>query len=218
MPNKGLIFDLDGVIVDTARYHYIAWKQIADELKIPFGRKENELLKGVSRQKSLEIILTLDSRSMTEQDKEKYCRKKNDLYISYIRKMKEDEILPNVRKFIESARKSGYKAALGSASKNANLILENLKLKELFDVIIDGNKVSKAKPDPEVFVLGAKEMGLFSEDCIVFEDSKAGISAAHGAGMKAVGIGRAEDLADADIVIPGFTGMEITKIEELLLC
>lgn len=209
---KGLLFDLDGVIVDTAKYHYLAWKQLAAELGIQFDEKDNERLKGVSRMASFEIILSLDNRTMPQEEKEACCKKKNDIYVAYINKLQQEEILPGVREFIEDARKKGYKIALGSASKNAPLILERLSITDLFDKIIDGTKVEKAKPDPEVFLKGAQELEIQPEDCIVFEDSVAGIEAAHNGGMKAVGIGKKDMLAEADLVIPGFANIDIDTL------
>ena len=215
---KGLLFDLDGVIVDTAKYHYLAWKELAEELGINFTKKDNELLKGVSRVRSFEIILELGGRTMSKEEQEFYCTKKNNVYLEYIKKMEADEILPGVSKFLTDARAKGYKIALGSASKNAPLILDNLGLTSMFDALIDGTKVSKAKPDPEVFALGAKELGLVSDECIVFEDAAAGIEAAHNAGMLGVGIGTVENLPEADMHMPGFDGVTIEEILEKLNC
>lgn len=210
---KSLLFDLDGVIVDTAKYHYIAWKSLANDLGIDFTKEDNERLKGVSRLASLEIILEIGKLKLSQEEKERNCIKKNNLYVSYIEKLTKDDILPGVRMFLEDSRNKGYKIALGSASKNSSLILNCLELTELFDVIIDGNKVSKAKPDPEVFVRGAEELGLDVSDCIVFEDAIAGIQAAHNGGMKAVGIGKKEILTEADIVMEGFND---TRIEDII--
>ena len=213
---KGLLFDLDGVIVDTAKYHFLAWKKLADELQIPFDEKDNERLKGVSRMASFEIILSLGNRSMTEDEKEACCKKKNDIYVDYIQKLEQNEILPGVKEFILDAKENGYKIALGSASKNAPLILDRLDIQNLFDEVIDGTKVSKAKPDPEVFLKGAEALQIAPENCIVFEDSTAGIEAAHNGQMKTVGIGKKENLLEADIVIPGFTGIKIELLDKVL--
>lgn len=216
MAHKGLLFDLDGVIVDTAKYHYLAWKEIAKELGIDFTEEDNERLKGVSRIRSFEIILEIGGKTMSQEEIEEWCTKKNDVYLTYIKKLEEDEILPGVRTFLEDVKKKGYKISLGSASKNSNLILERLGLLDVFDEIIDGTKTTKAKPDPEVFVLGAKALGFACEDCIVFEDAVAGIEAAHSGGMQAVGIGSKERLPEADFNIPGFLGVTIEEIEEAL--
>lgn len=205
---KGLLFDLDGVIVDTAKYHFLAWKALADELKIPFNEQDNERLKGVSRMASFEIILELGHRTMTTEEKQRNCDGKNALYVSYIQKLTRNDILPGVESFLTRARKAGYKIALGSASKNSPLILERLGITDLFDAVVDGTKVSKAKPDPEVFLAGAAELGVNPAQCVVFEDAAAGVQAAHLAGMKAVGIGDPAVLRQADVVLPGFGGMD----------
>jgi beta-phosphoglucomutase len=204
---KACLFDLDGVIVDTARYHYLAWKQLADELGIAFSLESNELLKGVSRMRSLEIILELGHRELNPEEKIACAEKKNALYLEKVSQIREDEILPGVRAFIDELRKRQIGVALGSASKNASLILQQLNIIDLFDVIIDGNKVSKAKPDPEVFLRGAEELHLKPENCIVFEDAIAGVDAAHQAGMICIGVGDPVVLMNADLVIPGFQGL-----------
>ena len=204
MNNTGFIFDLDGVIVDTAKYHFLAWKKLADELGITFTIEDNERLKGVSRVRSFEIILEIGNRTMTDEEKEFYCTKKNEVYLEYIYQLQEDEVLPGVRTFLETAHALGIKIALGSASKNAKLILDKLNLTELFDILVDGTCVSSAKPDPEVFVKGAEGLNLQPENCIVFEDSEAGIEAAHRGKMRAVGVGLAHNLPEADTLILGF--------------
>lgn len=209
---KGLLFDLDGVIVDTAKYHYLAWKKLTDELGVNFTQKDNERLKGVSRMRSFEIILEIGGLTMTEEEKESNCTKKNDVYLEYIYQLKAEELLPGVRKFLSEAREKGYKLALGSASKNSRLILEKLEIMDFFDEIVDGTVVSKAKPDPEVFTKGADVLGLPYSSCIVFEDAAAGITAAHNAGMLAVGIGTAENLPEADILLPGLDNITIEEI------
>lgn len=201
---QGCIFDLDGVIVDTAKYHYMAWKRLADELGFTFSEKDNERLKGVSRMASLEILLEIGNLSFDSETKLYLAEKKNRWYVEYITAMKENEILPGVKEFIKSVKSAGFKTALGSASKNTFTILDRLKLMDYFDSIIDGNKVSKAKPDPEVFLLAAKELGIEPENCVVFEDAKAGIEAAKRAGMYCVGIGTKVNLPEADLVISGF--------------
>jgi len=209
---KACLFDLDGVIVDTAKYHYLAWRKLADELGIAFSVESNELLKGVSRMRSLEIILELGNKTLTEQEKTACAEKKNAIYLEYIRQLREDEILPGVRSFIEELKANGIGVALGSTSKNASLILNQLKIMDLLDVIIDGNKVSKAKPDPEVFLLGARKLNVAPLNCVVFEDAIAGIEAARNAGMFCVGVGDKNRLTQADLVIPG---LERFTLEDL---
>lgn len=206
---KGLLFDLDGVIVDTAKYHFLAWKSLCDQLGFKFDLADNELLKGVSRIRSFNIILELNNQIMSEEEVEKYCTLKNELYLKYINNLTEDEILPGVREFMADARKRNYGIALGSASKNSRLILDKLHLTDMFDVIIDGNKVSNAKPDPEVFTKGAEELGLKAEECVVFEDSVAGIVAAHNGNMKAIGVTNPEVTDYCDYYIKSFLNLNI---------
>jgi len=197
------IFDLDGVIVDTAKYHYLAWKRLANENGFDFSEADNERLKGVSRTRSLEILLEIGSLTLAESAKEALAAKKNAWYVEYIRHMDTSEILPGAAEYLQRLRKRGVKTAIGSASKNAPLILERLEIASLFDVVMDGTKVQQAKPDPEVFLRAAGELGVPAEICVVFEDAEAGIEAAHRAGMGAVGIGRPFTLKDADMVIAG---------------
>lgn len=195
---KGLIFDLDGVLVDTAKYHYLAWKDLAQELGIEFTLEDNERLKGVSRIKSFQIILEIGGIDMPLDEQEIYCTKKNAQYVKYIEDLTKDDCLTGAYDFIIDAKKQGYKIALGSASKNAGFIIDKLELTQLFDALVDGTSVSKAKPDPEVFIRGAELMGIDKRACIVFEDAVAGIDAAHGAGMLSVGIGSKEQLPEAN--------------------
>lgn len=216
MKHTALIFDLDGVLVDTAKYHYLAWKQLADELGIPFSEKENERFKGVSRARCMEILLELGGRTMTEEEKTACTDKKNSIYVNYIRNMDEREILPGVKAFLEDARENGYRIGLGSASKNTSLILERLKLAPYFDAVIDGTQVTQAKPDPQVFLRDAEALGVHPSDCIVFEDAGAGIQAAHAGGMTAVGIGSRAALPEADLILAEFTDISVTEVEQWL--
>jgi len=209
---KACLFDLDGVVVDTAKYHFIAWKELANELGFDFTEADNERLKGVSRVRSLEILLEIGGIELDEERKEQLAAQKNENYVSYIRKMKPDEILPGVEDFLNQLRKNGILIALGSASKNAPLILKQIGLTHLFDAIIDGNSVSKAKPDPEVFLKGAEALNVKPTDCVVFEDAQAGIEAARNAGMHVIGIGHPDNLKNADFVMPGFEDMNIDKL------
>lgn len=210
---KGLIFDLDGVVVDTAKYHYLAWKKLAGDLGFGFSEKDNERLKGVSRIQSLEILLEVGGIQLSEEVKADLATKKNNDYLGYIMKMTPDEILPGVLEILGEARKRGLKTAIGSASKNAITILERVDLLNYFDHVIDGNKVSKAKPDPEVFIKAASEMGVQPGECIVFEDAEAGIEAALNGSFHVVGIGDKKTLNKAEMVIPGFKN---TKIDTFL--
>lgn len=200
---KGAIFDLDGVIVNTAKYHYLAWKRLAKELGFEFSETDNEKLKGVSRMKSLDILLKIGNIEVSEQEKFKLAEKKNTWYVEYVSNIDERELLCGAKELIILLKNAGIKIALGSASKNAPLIMRNLGIESLFDCIIDGNKVSKAKPNPEVFILAAIGMGLANSECIVFEDAEAGVEAAKRAGMKCIGIGDKTILKKADLVIDG---------------
>ena len=204
MKIKACLFDLDGVIVDTAKYHFISWKEMAAELGFDFTEKENELLKGVSRMRSLDILLDIGQISKTEDEKQVLADKKNQRYLEYVKRMEEEEILPGVTRFLDDLRSNGIHTALGSASKNAPLILDRIHLKEKFDVIVDGNSVSKAKPDPEVFLRGAELLNVDPKECLVFEDAQAGIEAALNCGMKVIGVGSSDNLSLADHYIPGF--------------
>jgi beta-phosphoglucomutase len=202
------IFDLDGVLVDTAKYHYLAWKRLAKALGLDFSEQHNERLKGVSRMASLEILLEVGGiKGLSEEEKQTLAAKKNTWYVEYISKMTPDEILPGVLDFLQQLKAVHVKTALGSASRNAPLILERTGLARFFDAIIDGNTITKAKPDPEVFLLGAQALGAPADRCVVFEDAEAGIEAALRAGMKCVGVGNPDILHKAMVVIPGFEGV-----------
>lgn len=198
---KGCLFDLDGVLVDTAKYHFLAWKRLAEELNITFTHEDNERLKGVSRMRSLDIILEIGQVTLEESQKITLADKKNEWYKEYIMKMDETEILSGVSEFLSHIRAQGMKIALGSASKNSPIILERTGLAKYFDAIVDGNDVKTAKPDPEVFLLGAERLGLKPEECIVFEDAQAGVEAAVAGGMKVVAVGTEALLKGADFYI-----------------
>ncbi|KGE18015.1 beta-phosphoglucomutase [Paenibacillus wynnii] len=200
---KGAIFDLDGVIVDTAKYHFLAWRSLAEELGFEFTEEHNERLKGVSRMRSLDILLEIGGVEISDEQKIAIAEKKNRRYIEYISTLDESELLPGVKKYLTDLRERGIGIALGSASKNAEFILDKLNITHLFDVVIDGNKVSLAKPDPEVFLMACAGLKLQPEDCVVFEDAEAGVQAGKAAGMKVVGIGSPEVLKEADKVIAG---------------
>lgn len=200
---KGALFDLDGVIVDTARYHYLAWRRLATELGFAFTAAHNERLKGVSRMRSLEILLEVGGLHVDEARKVELAARKNAWYVEYISTLEASEILPGARDYLLQQRAKGVKIALGSASKNATMILSRLDILPLFDSIVDGNSVSAAKPDPEVFLLGARSLGLAPRDCVVFEDAEAGVEAARRGGMKCVGIGDPAILGRADFVVAG---------------
>jgi beta-phosphoglucomutase len=206
------IFDLDGVVVDTAKYHYIAWKKIANDLGFDFTEEDNERLKGVSRMTSLDILLEIGGVELDQETKLKLADKKNKNYLEYILKMTPDEILPGVKDFFRELKSKEIKIALGSASKNAMTILNQLELTDFFDAIVDGTHVSKAKPDPEVFLKGAELLNTDPANCVVFEDAEAGVEAAINGGMKCVGIGSPEVLGKANMVIPGFIGFSVARL------
>lgn len=213
---KGFIFDLDGVIVDTAKYHFLAWKKLANGLGIDFTEEENEQLKGVSRVRSLQKILTWGNKSLTSDEFTDLMAKKNDDYLSYIEKMDESEVLPDVHKVLNILKRNKQPIALGSASKNAKPILEKVNLLSDFDAIVDGNDVSRAKPDPEVFITAAKLLNVDPKACVVFEDSVAGVEAANLAGMVSVGIGSKNVLGHADYVFKDFTQISKDFINQLI--
>lgn len=213
---KAFIFDLDGVIVDTAKYHFLAWQKIASDLGIEFTPEHNEELKGVSRVRSLEIILKLGNIQASEENKNKWLTQKNEDYLSYIENMDESEILPGVLNILEFIKEKKQFIALGSASKNARPILEKVKILHLFDAIVDGNDVTNAKPDPEVFVRAAKLLNVSNENSIVFEDSVAGIQAANIANMTSVGIGDEKILHEAKYNFKDFTFMDTSFIEAFI--
>lgn len=213
---KGFIFDLDGVIVDTAKYHYLAWKELANGININFTLQQNEQLKGVSRVKSLEKILEWGHKSFNYAEFEKLMKQKNDEYLCYITEMDESEILPDVPKVLNFLEQENQAISLGSASKNAKLILEKVKLLSKFKHVVDGNDVSKGKPNPEVFIKAAKLMNINPENCVVFEDSVAGIQAANTANMISIGIGEKEVLFEADYIFKDFTEITIAFIENLI--
>lgn len=209
------IFDLDGVIVDTASYHFQAWRRLAGELGIDFTHHENEQLKGVSRMRSLELILEWGGVSKTEAEKEELARRKNEWYLEMISRMTADELLPGTLEFIRLVKAAGIKVALGSASKNSGLIMEKTGLLNYFDAIVDGNLVTASKPDPEVFLKGAGLLGISPVDCVVFEDAVSGVGAARAAGMKVVGIGTRDVLKDADLVITGLQEMTVERLKDI---
>jgi beta-phosphoglucomutase len=215
MQTGACIFDLDGVVVDTAKYHFLAWKRLADQLEIKFTEKDNERLKGVSRMDSLDIILEIGGRNLSQQLKEKYASQKNDWYIDYIDNMTPDEILPGCQQFILELKNAGIRVAIGSASKNTPMILERVGLKYLFDAIVDGNIVTKAKPDPEVFIKAAEMVSVKPENCFVFEDAIAGVHAALNAGMLCIGVGSPDVLKEAHYIISGLIVMNLEKLQTI---
>ncbi len=197
---SGLIFDLDGVLVFTDKYHYLAWKQIADEMGIPFDETINDKLRGVSRMQSLEIILeNYSGEHLTDKQKSDIAERKNAIYRSYLQTMTPDDVSEEVRNTLEMLKKKGYKLAVGSSSKNAGFILEQVALRDAFDAVSDGNMITRSKPDPEVFIKAAQLIGCDAEQSAVVEDAEAGIDAAKDGGMMAVAIGNATAYDRSDI-------------------
>ena len=216
MNKKGFIFDLDGVIVDTAKYHFLAWKKLANSLDIDFTEEENEQLKGVSRVRSLEKILAWGNKTISKEKFTELMAKKNEEYLGYIANMDTSEILPDVPRVLNYLIEKKQPISLGSASKNARTILERVDLIKHFNAIVDGNDVSKAKPDPEVFLIAAKLLNIDPKDCIVFEDSVAGVEAANKAEMISIGIGSKEVLGHAKYVFNDFTEISEDFIKTLI--
>lgn len=216
MEKVGFIFDLDGVIVDTAKYHYLAWHKLAKELGFEFTKEQNELFKGVSRKRCLEILLDIGNISATQEQFDTWMVEKNVDYLAYIEKMDASEILPDVPRVLEYLKKNNVPIALGSASKNARPILEKVDLLPYFDSIVDGNSVTKAKPDPEVFLIAASNLGVTASSCVVFEDAVAGIQAANAANMFSIGIGEDTILNEANYNFKDFTEISDEFLELLL--
>ncbi|GAA4454705.1 beta-phosphoglucomutase [Nibrella saemangeumensis] len=209
---KAFLFDLDGVIVDTAIFHYQAWRRMANELGFDISEEFNEQLKGVSRVESLEIILQHGGLTLPEERKAELAAQKNQWYLDLVSRMTPNDILPGVPAFFSQVRDAGIKTALGSVSKNARLILDRIGMSDAFGTVIDGNKITRGKPDPEVFLKGADELGVSPADCVVFEDAVAGIDAAKRADMIAVGIGSPDVLTQADIVVPSLEHLTVPQL------
>ncbi len=214
---KGFIFDLDGVIVDTAKYHFQCWQAIAAKAGVQFTLEENEELKGVGRVQSLEWILKKSKKSFSQKQRNIWLEEKNQHYVSLISHMTRKELLPGVLTVMEKIRDTGHRMALGSASKNAKLILNILRLTSSFDVIVDGKSVESTKPSPEGFLLAAELMRIPPENCVVFEDAIAGVQAANSAGMLSIGIGQQKYLHEAKYCFESFADMDSTFLNDLTL-
>jgi beta-phosphoglucomutase len=212
---KACIFDLDGVIVDTAHYHFLAWKRLADELGIRFTVEDNERLKGVSRMESMEILLGLGNVALSQHDKETLANKKNTWFVDYVERMMPEEIYPGVKALLEQLRKQGIKTGLASSSKNARTVIQRLHIESYFDVVVDGTMVVNSKPDPEIFLLAASRLGVDTKDCVVFEDAEAGVEAALAAGMRCVGVGSPVQLGKAQRVIEKTGQFKPAELEQL---
>jgi beta-phosphoglucomutase len=211
---KACIFDLDGVIVDTAHYHFLAWKRLANELGVEFTRDDNERLKGVSRMRSMEIIMELGGVTLSPHEKEQLANKKNTWFVDYVERMAPEEIFPGVKGLIRELKARGIKVGLASSSKNAKTVLQILHIQNDFDTVVDGTMVTHSKPDPEIFLLAAQKLGLDPSECLVFEDAEAGVEAAIAAGMKCVGIGPAAQLNKANKVLDKTGEFEVEMLAE----
>jgi len=212
---KAAIFDLDGVIIDTAHYHYIAWKRLASEFGITLTHENNEMLKGVSRMRSLEIILSLGNLELPEQQKEQLAEKKNKWFVEYIESIRPEEIFPGVIDLIRNLRKQKIKIGLASSSKNAPRVIELLGIAKDFDTLVDGTMITQSKPDPEIFLLAAHKLGIAPHECVVFEDAEAGVEAAIAAGMKCVGVGSVDQLGKANRVVARTGDFKASDLERL---
>lgn len=213
---KGIIFDLDGVLVDTAKLHFLAWRKLANDIGLNITQEQNEKLKGVSREHSLQQILQWSEKSVPEEEFQMLMATKNEDYLARISGMSENDLLPGVKRVLDFLTEESVPFALGSASKNARPILKSLKIYDRFAAIVDGNDVFRAKPDSEVFLIAAEKLQVSPQDCVVFEDSVAGIEAANCAGMVSVGIGATHILEDADYIFADFTEIGLDFIRDII--
>jgi beta-phosphoglucomutase len=211
---KGFIFDLDGVLTDTAEYHYRGWKRLADELGVPFTREANEDLRGISRRESLMLIL--QRREYAEEKMQEMMDRKNRYYLEFIRDISPRDLLPGARELLEEIRAAGLKSAVGSASRNASEVIERLGIAELLDVIADGNSVARQKPAPDLFLFAAAQMGLKASACVVVEDAAAGIEAARAGGFSSIGLGPRERVGMADLVLPSLDNVHLNDLLQKL--
>ena len=207
-----VIFDLDGVIVSTDEFHYMAWKKIADEEGIPFGREENQRMRGVSRMESLEILLEKAAKEYSSDMKANFAQRKNGYYRALLRNISKDDILPGAMELVMNLKKRKIKTAIASSSRNTLFILERLGIRQCFDAVADGNEITKSKPDPEVFLLAARKLSTPPRECAAIEDALSGIRAAVSAGMKAVGIGFAECSGEAVLTARSLAFLTVDEI------
>lgn len=209
---KACLFDLDGVIVDTAKYHFTGWQRLAAELGVPFTHDDNEQLKGVSRVGSLEYILAKGGLELDNDTKVRLMDRKNEWYLELVAAMQPDELFPGIVRFLDELRANGVRVGLGSSSRNAPLILDRCGIADRFEVVIDGNSITFSKPDPEVFLKGADAFGVPPADCVVFEDALSGVQAAINGGFRIVGVGQPGALPDAELVIDGFEDFHLADL------
>lgn len=215
MPVRAFIFDLDGVLTDTAEYHYRAWKRLADEEGWPFTRQDNEALRGIPRRESL--LMILKGQTLPEERILELTERKNRYYLEYIREVSPGDLLPGAREFLQELRAAGLKTALGSASKNAPQVVQQLGIAELLDVIADGSSVARQKPAPDLFLYAADRLGVPPAECVVVEDAAAGIAAARAGGFRSIGLGPVERVGAADVVLPSLEGVRLEQILPRLL-
>ena len=211
---RGFIFDLDGVLTDTAEYHYRGWKRLADEEGIPFTREDNEHLRGIPRRESLMLILK--ERTYPEEKIQEMMERKNNYYLEFIREVSPKDLLPGARELLEEIRQAGLKSALGSASKNAPDVIRRLGIADLLDAISDGNSVERQKPAPDLFLHAARQLNLTPDECVVVEDAAAGIEAARAGGFHTVGLGPCERVGDANVILDSLEGVRLSAVLELL--
>ncbi len=211
---KAFIFDLDGVLTDTAEYHYRGWKRLADEIDVPFTRDDNEALRGIPRRESL--LLILKERQYSEEEILEMMERKNRYYLEFIRDITPRDLLPGARELLEEIRAAGLKSALGSASKNATEVIERLGIADLLDTVADGHSVKVQKPAPDLFLYAATQLGLKPSECVVVEDAAAGIEAARAGGFLSIGIGPRERVAKADLILPNLDGVHLSDLLDRL--
>lgn len=211
---RAVIFDLDGVLTDTAEFHYLAWKRLADEEGIPFSRELNERMRGLSRRDSLRVLL--GGREVSEEQAQALMERKNRYYQELLKGLTPAHILPGVIPLLQTLRERGIRIAVASASRNARIVLERLGLEAWIDVLVDGNMVERPKPAPDLFLEAARRLKVSPSECVVVEDAAAGIAAARAAGMRSIGIGPPERVGDADIILPDLSGVLWPELEEQL--
>lgn len=207
---EAVIFDLDGVITDTAEYHYLGWQRLADEEDIPFDRETNEQLRGVSRRDSLKIIL--GDREVTEEQFDEMTDRKNRYYVEYLDRVSPSDTLPGARELVEECKARGVKVAIASSSRNAKRVLENLEMTDDFEAITDGNDAQRAKPAPDLFVHAAGQLGVEPTRCVVIEDAASGVEAANAADMRSVGVGPADRFEAADLRYDTVADIDVDEV------
>ena len=207
---QGFIFDLDGVLTDTAEYHFRGWKRLADEFGIPFTREDNEFLRGIPRRESL--LMILKEREYADEQILQMMERKNNYYLEFIRETTPRDVLPGARELLEEIRAAGLKSAVGSASKNAPEVVERLGIAHLLDAVSHGGSVQRQKPHPDLFLHAAAQLGLDAAECVVVEDAAAGIEAARAGGFRSVGLGPPERVGRADITLPDLEGVRLNDL------